>query len=61
MSSNLLPIAEIAKVNHLSNSYLYKLTSRREISFNKIGKKIFIDSEYFSKWLMEKTKVEAIQ
>lgn len=61
MPTNLLPIAQIAKENNLSNSYLYKLTSRREISFNKIGKKIFIDAEYFSKWLMEKTKVEAIQ
>lgn len=51
ISQKFLNAKELAKYISLSVSYIYKLTSRNEIPFIKVGGKVLFEIEAIESWL----------
>ena len=56
-SKKVLTMEEACDYTGISRSYLYKLTSRREIPYSKPnGKMIFFDIDKLNEWLLQNSR-----
>jgi excisionase family DNA binding protein len=58
--AKILSLDDVVEKFHVSKSYLYKVTMRREVPFFRLGRKVFFDEAEISAWFFRKARVEAI-
>ena len=57
-AKNILTLEEVAEYTHLSKSYIYKLTSRREIPcYKPNGKQLYFKRTEIDEWLLTNRKM----
>lgn len=52
-AKRVLMISDVAALTGLSKSYLYKLTSQRQIPFYRRAKQLYFDREELEGWLLQ--------